>query len=372
MKSFVRLSLMIGLSIGVVQSSTATAGAALTKAPNRKSPSPETVLRAEKNNENLRTLFLQPGSVSVFSASSSATSVRPFADYEKTGYVFINGDFQFSSRQAKEAIAANLPPDTTLVVFVEDSNSSRAQAIRTSFSKWLGSDRLKIIELQDASDGFWARDGLPVPVKDSTTGDLKLVDAQYYYSFEPDKEVGSLFGASVSSHRFNFEGGNFMANDLGHCILVNNRSHSKIPDTIFETMYGCKRVQRLKHLSGIGHIDEHVRFISQDTVLSDLPEYKTELEAAGLKVIMLPRPQSDLETYVNSLIVNGVAVVPTYGQSTDKAALDIYSQAGFKAVSADSSSLSNDGEGSVHCITMTYPPVPFAKMLKILGAREVL
>lgn len=371
MKSFVRLSLMVGLAIGLAQSSVESASAALTKSPNRKSPSPEATLRAEKNNENLRTLLLQPGSISGFSSSAARSTVRPFADYEKTGYVFINGDFQFSSRQAKEAIAANLPPDTTLVVFVEDANSSRAQSIRTSFSKWLGTDRLKIIELEDASDGFWARDGLPVPVKDIANDDLKLVDAQYYYSFEPDKEVGSLFGSSVASHRFNFEGGNFMANDLGHCILVNNRSHSKIPDTIFETMYGCKKIQRLKHLSGIGHIDEHVRFVSQDTVLSDLPEYKTELEAAGLKVIMLPRPQNELETYVNSLIVNGVAIVPTYGQSTDKTALDIYSQAGFKAVSADSSSLSNDGEGSVHCITMTYPPVPFAKMLKTLGAREV-
>ena len=338
----------------------------LTKAPLTKAPSTAVIDAAVLHNENLTTQLLERGSL-----LGTTTVVRPFADYEEAGYVFVNGDFQFSSREAKEAIAKNLPKDMVLVVFVDDASGSRATALRASYSKLLPPDRLKIIELEDASTGFWARDGLPVPVIDTKTDALALVDARYYYSFEPDQAVSAMFGSSMTSHKFNFEGGNFMANHQGHCIIVNNRMHAKIPDAIFETQYGCKKLQRLPHISGIGHIDEHVRFISEDTVLSDLPEYKKDLEAAGLKVVMLPQPEGELETYVNSLIINGVAIVPVYDEATDQAALDIYTKAGFKAIPADSSSLSNDGQGSIHCITMTYPPTPFKTLLKNLNAKEL-
>ena len=362
-----KLALILALSFliaGAVSAQTLTKPP-ITKMPMTKAPSSAVIDAAVRNNENLTSQLLERGTL------FGAPTVRPFADYEKAGYVFINGDFQFNSREAKEAIAKSLPTDMTLVVFVDDSTGSRADLLRASFSKILAPDRLKIIELEDASTGFWARDGLPVPVIDTKTDQLGFVDARYYYSFEPDQAVANMFGSSMTSHKFNFEGGNFMANHKGHCIIVNNRSHAKIPDAIFETQYGCQRLQRLPHLSGIGHIDEHVRFISEDTVLSDLPEYKKELEASGLKVVMLPQPENELETYVNSLIINGVAIVPVYGQSKDQEALDIYTKAGFKAVAADSSSLSNDGQGSIHCITMTYPPTPLKTLLKSLNAREV-
>lgn len=342
------------------------ASAQLAKKPMTKTPSQAVMDAAILHNEKLTTQLIERGSL-----LGTTTVVRPFADYEEAGYVFINGDFQFSSREAKEAIARNLPKDMTLVIYVDDAGGSRATSIRNSFSKLMAPDRLKIIELEDASTGFWARDGLPVPVIDTKTDGLAFVDARYYYSFEPDQAVASMFGGSMTSHKYNFEGGNFMANHKGHCIIVNNRMHAKIPDAIFETQYGCQKLQRLQHVSGIGHIDEHVRFISEDTVLSDLPEYKTELEASGLKVIMLPRPENELETYVNSLVINGVAIVPVYGESNDQVALDIYTKAGLKAVPADSSSLSNDGQGSIHCITMTYPPTPFKTLLKSLNAKEV-
>ena len=93
-------------------------------------------------------------------------------------------------------------------------------------------------------------------------------------------------------------------------------------------MYGCKQIDRLPHLEGIGHVDEHVRFVAEDTVLTDLPEYKKTLEASGLKAVLLPRPSTEMETYVNSLVVNGVAIVPTFGEKTDAEALKLYESVG--------------------------------------------
>lgn len=367
MKYFVTFLLLVGswsnaggvsVNSGVVQPSAAGRF--------KKSPDAAVSEAAAKNNEIQSRNLAEFGTLLGLSAT-----VRPFADYEKTGYVFVSDSFEFDSRSVKETIAANLPNDVTLVIFMENASSSRAASLRTLFSKHLPADRLKLVELTNADSGFWARDGLPVPVIDEKLGGLSLVDAKYYYPFNSDDEVAALMGSPVNSHKFNFEGGNFMASDKGHCILVNNRSHSKIPDSIFQTLYGCKQIDRLPHLFGIGHIDEHVRWISEDTVLTDLPEYETKLKASGLKVVMLPRPENEIESYVNSLIVNGVAIVPVFGGKNDASALAVYTAAGFTAVGADSATLSNYGEGSVHCITMTYPPVAFGTILKSIGAREV-
>jgi agmatine/peptidylarginine deiminase len=64
-------------------------------------------------------------------------------------------------------------------------------------------------------------------------------------------------------------------------------------------------------------------------------------------------------------------IVPVFGRSTDAQALAVYQSLGLKASGADSKALSNQGQGSVHCITMTYPKVPAAALMKALGAREI-
>src|SRR5690606_15341718 len=98
--------------------------------------------------------------------------------------------------------------------------------------------------------------------------------------------------------------------------------------------------------------------------LTDAPSYKPLLEEAGYKVVMLPRPKREYETYVNALIVNGVVYVPIFDQATDEEALQVYRDAGFdKVIGINSLVLSNDGAGSLHCITMTYPKVSFSELL---------
>jgi len=95
------------------------------------------------------------------------------------------------------------------------------------------------------------------------------------------------------------------------------------------------------------------------------------LQGKGFTVHMLPKPSGPYETYVNSLIMNDQVIVPVFGRSTDAQALAVYQSLGLKASGADSKALSNQGQGSVHCITMTYPKVPAAALLKALGAREI-
>lgn len=294
---------------------------------------------------------------------------RPYADYEKTGYLIMSADFNFNSRQAKLLMASKLPADATLVIFTDTYGTSK-EAVLREYGSVVPRERIKVVALRGASRGFWARDGIPVPAMDAS-GNLVVVDAVYGHGFEPDAEVARLFGAGLERHRYYFEGGNFMANHSGTCIMVDAGAHRQIPDSVFVGQYGCREMIRMPFVDGIGHIDEHVRFISETVAVTDLPQYKDILEGKGLTVHLLPKPSGPFETYVNSVIMDGKVIVPVFGRATDEQALSVYRSLGLEAFGADSRTLSNSGQGSVHCITMTYPRVPARELMKALGATEL-
>ncbi|PIU17625.1 MAG: hypothetical protein COT18_13055 [Elusimicrobia bacterium CG08_land_8_20_14_0_20_59_10] len=295
---------------------------------------------------------------------------RPYADYEATGYLIMSSNFDFNSTQAKLEMARNLPADATLVIFADNPDAFTKEDILRAYEGVVPRARIKVISLPRARQGFWARDGIPVPVigKDNT---LTVVDAVYGHGFEPDAEIARLFKTGLEKHRYYYEGGNFMANHTGACLMVNHGAHVKIPDEIFTGLYGCKEMIRLPFVDGIGHIDEHARFISEKVLVTDIAQYKDVLQGKGFTVHMLPKPSGPYETYANSLLMNDKVIVPVFGRDTDKQALAVYESLGLKATGADSKSLSNNGQGSVHCITMTYPRVPAAEFMKALGAREL-
>jgi hypothetical protein len=197
------------------------------------------------------------------------------------------------------------------------------------------------------------------------------VDARYYHKFEADEEVSQMFAAELIQHNYYHEGGNFLANNRGECLVVNNERAVKIPDEVFLNKYGCKKTIRFPHTKGIGHIDETVKLINDDLAITDDKEYASILKKNGFTVQMVPRPKNGYETYVNSLYVNGTLFLPTFKQSRDAEAVALYESFGYKVVALDSRSLSNDGKGSIHCITMAYPPVEFNELLKAVNGQEV-
>jgi agmatine/peptidylarginine deiminase len=280
----------------------------------------------------------------------------------------MSADFNFNSRQAKLLMASKLPADGTLVIFTDTYGTGKEEVLR-AYESVVPRERIKVITLPNAHRGFWARDGIPVPVMDAS-GNLVVVDARYGHRFEPDTEIARLFGSGLERHDFYYEGGNFMANHAGDCVMVDHGAHRQIPNSVFVGQYGCRQMIRLPFIDGIGHIDEHVRFISEKVVVTDLPQYKDTLEGKGFTVHMMPKPSGPYEPYVNSLIMDGKVIVPVFGRDTDEQALSVYRSLGLEAFGADSRELSNSGKGSVHCITMTYPAVPARELMKALGATE--
>ena len=320
-----------------------------------------------------QSLFTNPNNPLTFGLLQD-TIALPVAEYNKSKYLIFSSEYDFNSFRAKKAMAKNLPSEMTLVIFTWSDDDSHIQSVKNDFLDVIDEDRLKVIYLPRAHRGFWARDGIPVPVyrTNPSTGSslFTVVDARYYHTFEADDEVADHFSAELTRHSYYYEGGNFMANAKGDCLVVNKTETAGIPDSIFEDHYGCRRLIRLPHVKGIGHADESVKFVSDNVVLTDTASYVSTLENAGFTVKMLPRPQTELETYVNSLIVNDTVYVPIFNQSKDEAALDVYRNLGYdRVIGIPSVTLSNQGAGSLHCITMTYPDVPFAELLQALDGQ---
>lgn len=305
--------------------------------------------------------------------------VLPFAEFQTTGYVvFSDDDYYGAAEEMKNLVAQHLPAGTTLLVYTDSSSKQYQQQLFTKYSKYLPADRLKILQVPSSgSNNFWTRDNLPLPVWDNSQ--FSLVDARYYYNFEPDAFFKNLFNVSMTSHKYFYEGGNFMANSRGDCMVVNRkRSYpggvsdtAAIPDEVFKSLYGCKTLLRFKHLKGIGHADEVVKFMSDDLVFTDTPQYVPQLEKAGFQVVLLPEPDLDYETYINSLQVNDTIFVPVFGESGDKVAIEAYKKLGLKVVPVPTRELATQGQGGIHCITMNYPPAPLKSITRLLGAQTV-
>lgn len=343
---------------------------AMAGSPLPKSPSLEVLKEISQHNQSQAQIErLSPQFI------ERAGDVRPFAEYEQTGYVFFNDDDYYGyAREIKRTIAVNLPSDVTLVVYSTSTSKNYLDRIRKEYLQFIDDSRLVVLQVPTSgSNDFWTRDNLPLPV--FTNGQPTFVDARYYYNFEPDQFLAELFSTIRTSHNYFFEGGNFITNSRGECIVVNRRKAypggvsdtGAIPDSIFYNQYGCTQLTRLKHLKGIGHADEVVKFMTDDIVVTDTPEYVEILEDLGYDVHLLPEPDRRFETYANSLQVNDVLFVPVFGESHDKKAVEVYENLnlGLQIVTIPTRNLATRGQGGIHCITMNYPPMPMGEILRL-------
>lgn len=267
----------------------------------------------------------------------------------------INPINYYESKRIKRKIAKQLPNDVKLVIY---SSQAKTNHIYKAFRNAISRQRINILKVANQGESqYWARDALPVAAYDKN-GKVIFIDAKYYKKFEQDKVFAKYLNVSLYSHNYEFEGGNLLADRNANCFTIASKYIPDNPEDIFfNKYYGCNKTIILKHVRGIGHIDEVIKIIDDKNIITDVDEYKSTLEGLGYNVTMIPQAQGKYENYLNSLIINNKVFVPTYKRPTDKQAIRVYNNFFSQVFPINAKELATHHTGAIHCLTMTYPPV---------------
>lgn len=299
----------------------------------------------------------------------SSRPFRPVEDTANFAYVLMSGYEEDSDEVAnlRETIARNLPEGVKLVILADAAD---AAAIKDKYLNWISADRLIVATDTFTENGFWARDSFPIPVYDNDQRSASLVAAHYYRDFTAWDAVANGVGAPIAKKDFTFVDGNILSDTDGNCFSVNSyRLFSVTQDDLMQS-YGCKVSHLMTHVRGLGDVDEVLKPLPGGKILTNSPEYKSDLEAWGYQVTMLPTLPETYRTYVNALVVRNVVFMPTYGVAEDAIAQKVYEDVGYHVVPIRTNQLSDGMHGSIHCQTMAYPAMPKGELLKALHLQE--
>lgn len=244
---------------------------------------------------------------------------------------------------------------------------------------------------------MWIRDFGPFFVR-YQDGTIKVVDTDY--SAVDDKErwldddlpimIGNTLGLEVTSLPLRMEGGNLMFNGDGICVtsttLPNrNRQRKYSLEQIYGILnkhFGFTTWIYLRELNDepTGHVDMYMKFLQPNLVVvgemdpaedpvnsallddaaKTLAENDTSLGPLVVERIpMLPPLNGNWRSYLNSIIVNGAILVPTFSDAdpaVEKKALDTYRRLmpSWEIIPIPSDELI-EKRGALHCLSFGIP-----------------
>lgn len=241
-------------------------------------------------------------------------------------------------------------------------------------------------------DTVWMRDYGPFGVSGGKPGIVDSIYRHYQYRRNDDAVPGVLGkakGIGVYGMPIIMDGGNLMVDSQGTLFMTkrtylwnSNMSEEQV-NTHLKNYLKVKKIVAFDYAGypgepgdGTGHVDMYVKLLNDNTVLlavtNDEP-FKTACDKAmawfkankapngqPYKIITVKAWATDAwYTYTNSLVVNNVAIIPSYsGHPQDEAAAKAaYEQAGYTVVQVPSDDSIVAG-GSIHCVTQTIPGAP--------------
>jgi agmatine deiminase len=257
------------------------------------------------------------------------------------------------------------------------------------------------------SNDAWCRDHGPAFLVNPGAEQKKvIVDWNYnawgnkYPPFDLDDVIPTLIGKALNLPVFHpgiiMEGGSVEFNGAGTlltsscCLLNPNRNPHLNRDqieTYLQDYYGAEQILWVKE--GIigddtdGHIDDTVRFVNEDTLITVIEEDRADqnyqllqdnlaelkkmrlLSGKQLHIVELPMPEMVIyedqrlpASYANFYIANDSVIVPTFQSDRDERALRIIQDCfpGREVVGIDSTDIIW-GLGSFHCLSQQEPAV---------------
>ena len=321
-----------------------------------------------------------------------SVGVRPIAEYEPGQQKLL---ITYSSTGLPSGIKKNLADivkygkQVVEVVIIYPSNSHK-----TNFTSLLGQYGVSTSGLtwkQMDLDSIWVRDFGPVSLV-SDSNKTAFADFRYYHQRIYDDAVPAKTATqwNVTDYRtpVDFEGGNFMSDAKGNCfasegLLWYNGAGESAIKGYMKDYVGCANTYITKALDGEGttHIDMAAKLISDDMVVvgeytqnQDAANYQicnqnaALFESLGYEAVRMPMPSNsdgNFRTYINSLFVNGINMVPVYSidKTKEAQAMQIWEQMmpEWQHVAMNSDDVIQ-WAGAIHCITMTVGPGSLSKV----------
>ncbi len=263
------------------------------------------------------------------------------------------------------------------------------------------------------NDAFWIRDFGPLFVRNQSDSELSIRDAEYYNGRPNDDAQPADFAerikVPVSDLNLYFQGGNFLPNGGGLCIVGSvvrgGNPQYTVPELeeLFKAELGCEKLVLVRSLEDFatGHVDMWLSWANRTTLLvgeytegqdsenHDIIEKNVTDLLSGLtdpasgepiNIVRVPMPTNCpasfggdapqscnntpgwnrvWRTYLNVLEINGKVLVPVFSEDDDheKAALDVWKDQGFDVVPVSSDHIITSA-GSIHCITKSIDAVP--------------
>ena len=284
-------------------------------------------------------------------------------------------------------------------------SDAKMEAFALSYIEKAGADLSKVSFYHFPTNDAWCRDHGPAFLLNPNAEHKKaIVDWGYnawggkYPPFDLDDviptKIGEHFNLPVFHPGIVMEGGSVEFNGAGTiltstaCLLNPNRNphlNQEQIETYLRDYYGAEQILWVDE--GIvgddtdGHIDDTIRFVNEDTVLTvvetdhndenyallqhNLGQLKKMrlLNGKQLNIIELPMPEAVVyddqrlpASYANFYIANKSVIVPTYRSKMDDKALQIIQEAfpSREVVGIDSTEIIW-GLGSFHCLSQQEP-----------------
>lgn len=301
------------------------------------------------------------------SPRESTLEGQPSLETDQFRYILMGGDDKGNREliEMHRTFAQNLPANMILVLVTE---SYSADSVQSKFAKWLPKERFIVASGNNIGDATWGRDAYPYPVYKDSLGNVELIAHQYYRAFSGQKLISDAVNSKNTNNQgFVYVGGNLQATEHGDCFIVDSTRTFKLPDAQFLNVFRCKTVTRFPHVVGIGDVDEVIKILPNNVVLTNQKSYQAKLENLGYRVVLLPEVKNSYRTYANSVILNDTVFMPTFGNALDLEAQKVYESMGYKVIGIRTNSLSDNLHGSLHCLTMTYPDMDLHSLLGSVG-----
>ncbi len=278
------------------------------------------------------------------------------------------------------------------------SDSGDVQRCQQMLQQHTGRDPSQAVWFNESDDhlldSIWIRDYGPFFITEDGT-DLSIVDADYvrYNRIHDDAQPGH-FAAwyGIADHEWDFatEGGNFLANGHGICLVsetilgLNPQYDTAEIEDLYHDYLGCTQLIILPGMDDVtGHVDmwmtwfDHKNLIVgeydpsddyqshqliEDAIADQLTGLVDPVTGESIQIHRVPMPDNDNQwvwrTYTNGTWIDDTFLMPVYGgyEGLQNQAIAVFEGLGAQVIPVDADVVITSA-GAVHCITKTIPVI---------------